>query len=75
MILGFRANINNDSHRIFITRLINFGVNFKGIPSCESNCDDRDSYSFIFDSENDFINAKKVKRSMIDQYKDIPLYS
>ncbi len=72
MILGFRANINNDSHRIFLTRLQNSGVNFKGIPSSESINEEQNTYSFIFDNEIDFRQAQKIKRSMIDQYADIP---
>lgn len=69
MILGFRANINEDSHRVFLTRLKNQGINFKGIPSYN----EKDHYSFLFDSEQDFRLAQKVKRSMLERYPNIPM--
>ena len=70
MILGFRANINQDSHRIFINRLVDYGVLFKGMPSKENS----EEYTFLFDSEGDFIKAQKVKRSMSEKYEDVPLH-
>lgn len=72
MILGFRANIDKDSHRIFLTRLQNYGVNFKGIPTTDSS-EDRNVYSFIFDTEIDFRQAQKIKRNMVHRYNDIPV--
>lgn len=70
MILGFRANINQDSHRIFLTRITNAGAAFRGIPSLESN----EVYSFIFDTEEDFRIAQRVKRSMSERYEDVPMH-
>lgn len=70
MILGFRANINEDSHRIFLTRLKDNGVNFKGAPS-ET---DRNYYCFLFDSEQDFRLAQVVKKSMVEKYPNIPMH-
>lgn len=72
MILGFRANIDKDSHRVFLTRLQNHGVNFKGIPTSDSSDEERSTYSFIFDTENDFRQAQTIKRSMTPRYSDIP---
>lgn len=69
MILGFRANINQDSHRIFINRLVDFGVSFKGILSTNSN----EEYSFIFNDVEDFHKALKIKKSMVEKYDDIPM--
>jgi hypothetical protein len=70
MILGFRANINNDSHRIFLIRLVNYGVKFIGIPSQK----ERDHYSFVFDTDTDFRMAQTVRRSMVAlNYNDIPM--
>lgn len=69
MILGFRASINNDTHRLFITRLVNLGVKFCGIKSQT----DGDFYSFIYDSEDDFRLAQKLKRVMVKTHPDIPV--
>jgi hypothetical protein len=70
MIKGFRANINQDSHRIFLSRLINHGVVFKGIQSKGSG----EEYSFIFDTDDDFKKAQQIKRVMIEQYEDVPMH-
>ena len=68
MVLGFKANINQDSHRIFLTRLVNFRVNFYGI----QNKQDRFEYNFVFKSEYDYTQALRVNKVMADQYNDIP---
>ncbi len=70
MILGFRANINEDSHRIFITRLQSNSVKFYGKKSL-----DNENYSFIFNSVEDFKQAEKIKNAMLERYPNVPMHN
>lgn len=69
MILGFRANINNDTHRVFLTRLKNLGAQFKSAQSKEN----KEEYSFIFLHENEYSKAVKLASKMSELWPDIPL--
>lgn len=69
MILGLRGNINNDTHRIFLTRLVNNGTRVSGIKSLINH----EEYSFVFASTEDFNFGRKLADSMRKRYTDVPV--
>jgi len=71
MILGFIGDINNDTHRVLLTRLANQKINFRSTKSTQSPS----QYTILFETESDYKNAQKVAKVMAATFiEKIPLF-
>lgn len=68
MILGFRANINNDTDRIFLSRIKNSGI----LLNASKSKDDRYVYSFLITDERDLAKIREIRSKMVWRYENVP---
>lgn len=68
MILGFRANINNDTDRILLSRIRNSGI----ILTATQSYSDKFDYNFLVKDETDLSKIRAIRTKMVWTYQNVP---